>query len=84
MPPVNTSAQNPEQYHIKLIHATKQNSMSEPIQLAFAVNDGDQEQVITAEVSADQLFQLCEEQGWLQKQPVRPIRSVGRRSSQVA
>jgi hypothetical protein len=66
-----------ETLNVKLVHATKQNSPEEPVQLAFSVIDEQGiEQIVTGEIPyAFDLFRMCQEQGWLnQRRGVSSIR----------
>jgi len=63
--PVQTQEQ--ETLNVKLVHFTKQNSLDEPVQVAFSVVDEQgKEEIITGEIpyTAD-LFRLFQEHGWL-------------------
>jgi hypothetical protein len=70
-----------ETLNVKLVHATKQNSPEDPVQMAFSVID-DQgiEQIVTGEIPyAFDLFRVCQEQGWLnQRRGVSSIRPEAR------
>ena len=76
-----------ETLNVKLVHATKQNSPDDPIQLAFSVVDEQgNEQLITGEIPyAFELFRVCQENGWLpqQRRFVSSIREQ-RRKTQAA
>jgi hypothetical protein len=70
-----------ETLNVKLVHATKQNSPEEPVQLAFSVIDEQGiEQIVTGEIPyAFDLFRVCQEQGWLnQRRGVSSIRPEAR------
>ena len=53
--------------NVKLVHFTKQNSLDEPVQVAFSVTDDQgKEEIITGEVPYSyDLFHLFQENGWL-------------------
>ena len=77
--PIHGSEQ--ETLNVKLVHATKQNSPEEPVQMAFSVIDEQGiEQIVTGEIPyAFDLFRLCQEQGWLnQRRGVSAIRPESR------
>jgi hypothetical protein len=59
--------QEQETLNVKLVHLTKQNSLDEPVQLAFSVVDEPgKEEIITGEIPyPHNLFRLCQENGWL-------------------
>ena len=63
MPLNQESTQN---YNVKLVHSTKPSSPEEPVQLAFSVTDNGMEQIITAEVDSQRLFEIAQENRWLQ------------------
>jgi hypothetical protein len=70
-----------ETLNVKLVHATKQNSPEEPVQMAFSVIDEQGiEQIVTGEIPyAFDLFRVCQEQGWLnQRRGVSSIRPEAR------
>jgi hypothetical protein len=73
--------QEQESLNVKLVHATKQNSPEDPIQLAFAVVDEQgTEQIILGEIPySNELFRVAQEQGWLQtRRGVASIRETAR------
>ena len=63
--PLQTQEQ--ETLNVKLVHFTKQNSLDEPVQVAFSVTDEQgREEIITGEIPYGyDLFKLFQEQGWL-------------------
>jgi len=60
-------SQEQSNLNVKLVHFTKQNSPDEPVQVAFAVTDEQgREEIVTGEIpSVYELFQLCQENDWL-------------------
>ncbi len=59
--------QEQETLNVKLVHFTKQNSVDEPVQVAFSVMDEQgKEEIITGEIPYTyELFRLFQENGWL-------------------
>jgi hypothetical protein len=59
--------QEQEILNVKLVHFTRQNSMDEPVQVAFSVTDEQgREEIITGEIPyIHDLFRLFQENGWL-------------------
>src|SRR5436190_23993653 len=73
--------QEQETLNVKLVHFTKQNSVDEPLQVAFSVTDDQgREEIITGEIPyAYDLFRLFQEQGWLNlRRGVSSIRESSR------
>lgn len=63
---IPSQSESTPNYNVKLVHSTKQNSSEEPIQLAFAVEENGSEQIVTAEVDSQSLFEVCQQNRWLQ------------------
>ena len=59
--------QEQETLNVKLVHFTKQNSVDEPVQVAFSVIDEQgKEEIVTGEIPYTyDLFKLFQEHGWL-------------------
>jgi hypothetical protein len=53
----------------KFLHATKTSNPADPIQVAFSITDEQgSEQILTGEVpSANDLYNVCVENGWLRE-----------------
>ena len=65
--PLQQQPQEQETLNVKLVHFTKQNSIDEPVQVAFSVTDDQgKEEIITGEIPySHDLFRLFQENGWL-------------------
>ena len=85
--PVQPQPQEQETLNVKLVHFTKQNSVDEPVQVAFSVTDDQgKEEIITGEIPyAYDLFRLFHENGWLNiRRGVSSIREKPQRRTMAA
>jgi len=85
--PVQQQQQEQETLNVKLVHFTKQNSVDEPVQVAFSViDDQGREEIITGEIPyAYDLFRLFLENGWLNtRRGVSSIRDRQQRRTMAA
>jgi len=85
--PVQPQPQEQEALNVKLVHFTKQNSVDEPVQVAFSVTDDQgKEEIITGEIPyACDLFRLFQENGWLNiRRGVSSIRERPQRRTMAA
>jgi hypothetical protein len=79
--------QEQETLNVKLVHFTKQNSVDEPVQVAFSVTDDQgREEIITGEIPyAYDLFRVFQENGWLNtRRGVSSIRDRQQRRTMAA
>ena len=75
MPITTTGSPTIEYANVKLLHMTRNNSVEDPITVAFAVTDETgTEQVINVQCpTAGSLFQLLSEAGWVGRPARVPI-----------